>query len=81
MKQKLSITLSEETISRIEKLTQLLPEKTTDGKPQKVTKSSIIELYSTIANRYFSDEHLSIEYEMLGITDGRRKNNGEDIPL
>ena len=75
MKQKLSITLSEETISRIEKLTQLLPEKTTDGKPQKVTKSSIIELYSNIANRYFSDEHLSIEYGLLNTVDNRRKNH------
>ena len=75
MKQKLSITLSEETISRIEKLTQLLPEKTTDGKPQKVTKSSIIELYSNIIHNYFSIEQLSLEYEMLVMIDGRRKSN------
>lgn len=74
MKQKLSTTLAEETVNRIEELTQLLPEKIIGDKSQKVTKSSIIELYSTIVNRYFNDEQLSIEYEMLGVADGRRKD-------
>lgn len=74
MKQKLSTTLAEETVNRIEELTQLLPEKIIGDKSQKVTKSSIIELYSTIVNRYFNDEQLLIEYEMLGVADGRRKD-------
>ena len=72
VKQKLSISVSEETMDRIEELVQLLPERIVNGKPQKVTKSSIIELYSSIVHNYFNQTQLPIEYEMLDVTDGRR---------
>lgn len=72
VKQRLSATISNEAMDRIEELIQLLPEKIVDGKSQKVTKSSIIELYSNIVHNYFNHTQLPIEYEMLDVTDGRR---------
>lgn len=71
-KVQLCVTIPRETMDRIEELIQLLPERIVDGKPQKVTKSSIIELYSSIVHNYFNQIQLPIEYEMLDVIDGRR---------
>ena len=68
----LCVTITDETMDRIEELLQSLPERIVNGKPQKVTKSSIIELYSSIVHNYFNQTQLPIEYEMLDVTDGRR---------
>ena len=43
----------------IEELIQTLPKKTLNDKPQKITKSSIIELYSSIVHNYFDLNQLS----------------------
>ena len=72
-KKTLCATLLDESMSRIEELIKVLPERIIDNKPQKVTKSSVIELYSSIIHNYFTLEQISIEYELLDIFDGRRK--------
>lgn len=73
-KSQMCITVSSEFANEIEKLVQSLPEKTISGKVQKATKSSIIELYGAIIHNYFDLDQLSMEYTMLDIIDGRRKN-------
>jgi hypothetical protein len=75
MKQKLSVTVSNEVTDKMDELIKSLPKKIVNDKPQKITKSSIIELYSNIIHNYFDLNQLSIEYELLDIADGRRKNN------
>lgn len=73
MKQKLSVTISSEVADRMDELIESLSEKIINDKLQKITKSSIIELYSSIIHNYFDLNQLSIEYEMLDVVDGRRK--------
>lgn len=74
-KVQMCITISDKAKNEIGKLIQTLPEKIINNKPQKITQSSIIELYSEIIHTYFDLDQLSIEYELLDIADGRRKNN------
>ena len=73
-KPQICITISDKTNDKMEELMQALPKKVIgDNKLQRITKSSIIELYSEIIHNYFDLNQLSMEYEMLDIVDGRRK--------